>query len=121
MDFRFEQLEIWQDSIKLSSELFDIAEKAEQLKKFRFAEQLNGAALSISNNIAEGAGASSNREFSRFLSYSRSSIFEVANILVVFELRKIIDKETRVNLHHQLILLSRKIHFFRKKLTQITN
>lgn len=116
MDFRFEQLEIWQDAITLSADLFDIAEKAEQLKKFRFAEQLNGAVLSISNNIAEGSGATSNKEFSRFLNYARSSIFEVANILFVFEQRNIIDSQTRLRIYQQLILLSRKIHFFRKKL-----
>jgi len=47
VDFRFEQLEIWKEAMSMSNELFDIAEKAEELKKFRFAEQLNGAVLSI--------------------------------------------------------------------------
>lgn len=50
-NFRFEELKIWQESIKLSDELFDIADFANDKKLYRFAEQLRGAALSISNNI----------------------------------------------------------------------
>lgn len=117
MDFRFEQLEIWQEAISLSSDIFDIAEKAEEKRKFRFAEQLNGAALSITNNIAEGSGASSYKEFSRYLNYSRSSVFEVANILFVYEQRSIIDRETREGLYQRLVLLSKKTYYFRKNLT----
>ncbi len=63
MDFRFEGLDIWKEAITIGDELFDIAELAEKQKKFRFAEQLNAATLSISNNIAEGSGAYSDKEF----------------------------------------------------------
>jgi hypothetical protein len=34
--FRFEDLEIWQLSIGISTKLFDIADKLERLKLFRF-------------------------------------------------------------------------------------
>ena len=80
-DFRFENLEVWKDSINLSDQLFDIADKADEKKFFRFAEQLRSATMSISNNIAEGSGSFSNKEFSSFLNISRRSIFECANIL----------------------------------------
>lgn len=116
MSFRFQELEIWRDAIELSNELFDIAGTAEELKKFRFAEQLNGAVLSISNNIAEGSGASSKKEFARYLGIARSSIFEVANILYVYEQRTIIDKQTREDMFERLMYLSRKIFYFRKSL-----
>ena len=50
LNFRFEGLEIWQRAISISNDLFDIAEKAEEKRKYRFAEQLNGAVMSITNN-----------------------------------------------------------------------
>ena len=117
-DFRFEQLEIWKSAIELGNALFDIAQIAEGQKKYRFSEQLNGAALSISNNIAEGSGASSNKEFARFLSIARKSLFECVNILHVFELRGIISSETRLSLYPELVGLSKQIYFFRQKLLQ---
>jgi four helix bundle protein len=51
-DFRFEKLDIWNDSIELSDVLFDYCDKADNLRLYKFAEQLRAAAMSISNNIA---------------------------------------------------------------------
>lgn len=115
-DFRFEQLDIWKEAIALSDDLFDIAQLAEEKRKFKFAEQLNAAALSISNNIAEGSGAFSNKEFARFLSIARKSLFECVNILHVFERRKIITPETRLKHYPEMINLSKQIYFFRKNI-----
>ncbi len=72
--------------------------------------------MSISNNIAEGSGSFSNKEFSQFLNISRRSIFEVANILFIFELRKIIDVAERGDMYNKLVLLSKRITQFRKVL-----
>lgn len=81
--FRFQDFEIWQNGAALGSELFRMADELEQRKLFRFAEQLRGATLSITNNIAEGSGSVSDAEFANFLNWSRRSVFEVANILFI--------------------------------------
>lgn len=72
--FRFENLEIWKNAIDISGDLFDIADQAENKKLFRFAEQLRGATLSISNNIAEGSGSFSDKEFAQFLNFAAKKI-----------------------------------------------
>ena len=74
--FRFQDLKIWQTSIEIANSLFDIADDLENRKLFRFAEQLRGAAISMPNNIAEGSGSSSKKEFSQFLNFARRSTFE---------------------------------------------
>lgn len=117
-DFRFEQLDIWKESIIISDVLFDYADKAEVKKFFRFAEQLRAAAMSISNNIAEGSGSFSDKEFASFLNISRRSIFECANIIHIFLRRKIINIEEKKLMYDQLILISKKITNFRKVLKQ---
>jgi hypothetical protein len=55
--FRFQDLQIWQLAISIADQLFDIADGLENKKLFRFAEQLRGAGMSMSNNIAEGSGS----------------------------------------------------------------
>jgi len=50
--FRFEDLEIWQLSVEIAEILFNIADELEEKKLFRFAEQLRGVGISMSNNIA---------------------------------------------------------------------
>jgi 23S rRNA-intervening sequence protein len=50
--FRFQDLEIWKRGAAISSELFRLAENLEERRLFRFADQLRGATLSITNNIA---------------------------------------------------------------------
>ncbi len=47
-DFRFEKLDIWKESIDISDSLFDYAEKADEKRFYKFAEQLRSATMSIS-------------------------------------------------------------------------
>jgi four helix bundle protein len=115
-DFRFEQLDIWKEAIEISDILFDYADKADDKRLYKFAEQLRAAAMSISNNIAEGSGSFSDKDFASFLNISRRSVFECANILSIFERRKIINTDERKSMYSKLLVLSKKITNFRKTL-----
>lgn len=117
--FRFEDLEIWRMAIEIGRELFDIADGLESRRLYRFADQLRGAGLSMSNNIAEGAGSSSRKDFCNFLNMARRSTFENANILFVLEQRKFIDENRRDELLNKLDHLCRKITNFQKTLKSI--
>ena len=80
--FRFQDMAIWKKAIDIAIHLHRTAEALEGKKLFRYAEQLRGAALSVSNNIAEGAGSSSNKEFAQFLNIAKRSCFELANMAI---------------------------------------
>lgn len=114
--FRFEDMDIWKDAIEISDKLFDYSDKAEERKCYRFAEQLRAASMSISNNIAEGSGSFSDKEFSSYLNISRRSVFECANILHIFLKRRIITIDEKDFIYPQLISLSKRITNFRKAL-----
>jgi four helix bundle protein len=118
-DFRFKDLQIWKDGIEISDLLFDIADLADARKYYKFAEQLRAASMSITNNIAEGAGSFSDKEFANFLNVSRRSVYECANILHLFERRKIIEINTLGELLNKLVVLSKMITNFRKTLQKI--
>jgi len=114
--FRFQDLEIWKMAIEIADELFSIADQLEAKHLFRFSEQLRGAGMSISNNIAEGSGYSSKKEFSQFLNIARRSTFENANILIILNRRDLITENHLNTLLEKLDHLSRRITNFRKNL-----
>lgn len=116
--FRFEDLEIWEIAIELADRLFDIADELERKKLYRFAGQLRGAGMSMSNNIAEGSGSRSNKVFIQYLEYARNSAFENANITILMNRRGLISKDNKEYLLDELDKLCRKITKFQKSLTR---
>ena len=114
--FRFQDLEIWRRGAEISGKLFQLADELEKRHFFRFAEQLRGATLSITNNIAEGSGSVSDTDFANFLNISRRSIFEVANILMVLSQNNYLRFEEVQPLLVELEEQSRMILAFRRTL-----
>jgi four helix bundle protein len=119
--FRFMNLEIWKDSIALNDKFFDLAEEIGNARSYRFAEQLRAASLSISNNIAEGSGSFSDKDFANFLNIARRSVFETANLAFVAKQRKHIDDDCLNKMLNELDILSRKISCFRKRILETMN
>ncbi len=116
MNFRFMNLDIWKEAMSLNDKHFDLADKLSEAKSYRVAEQLRGASLSISNNIAEGSGSFSDKDFANFLNYARRSAFECANIMCLLSKRKYINNEQLKDSLEKLDKLSRQITNFRKTL-----
>jgi four helix bundle protein len=116
MKFRFQDLEVWQLAVEIANELFDIADKLEEKRLYRFAEQLRGAGMSMSNNIAEGSGSNSKTEFRNFLNIAKRSTFENANIVILLNRRNLIDNVMLEKRLGQLDMLCRKITNFQKAL-----
>ena len=72
--------------------------------------------MSMSNNIAEGSGSSSKKEFKQFLNVARRSTFENANGLILLQKRDLITKESMEKLLNKLDSLCRQITNFQSTL-----
>lgn len=114
--FRFETLEIWQMAIEISDQLFVMGDNLREKGRYRFAEQIDAAGMSITNNISEGSGSFLDTDFANFLNFSCRSIYECANILVIFQRSEHINQEETEDLFNKLEHLSRKLTNFRKNL-----
>ena len=114
--FRFQDFEIWEKAIEIGNKLLDIADDMEKRRLYRFAEQTRGASLSMSNNIAEGSGSSSNKEFANFLNIAKRSAFENANMVIVFEKRGLITSKAKDELLKDLEEESQMISGFIRSL-----
>jgi len=75
---QFEELIAWQKAQDLAVEIY---KQFSTNKDFGYKDQICAAAVSISNNIAEGFDRSSNADFSRFLYISLGSCSEVKSML----------------------------------------
>lgn len=82
---RFEDVPVWKDGIDLAANVFAVT----QDKAFRFqgdiANQVQRAALSVPNNIAEGFERGTTPELITFLYYAKGSSGEVRSICHVIE------------------------------------
>jgi four helix bundle protein len=71
---RFEDLEVWKRSARLSAELY---KAMAELKDFGFRDQITRSGLSIPSNIAEGHERNSDKELANFLNYAKGSAGEL--------------------------------------------
>ena len=79
----FEDLEIWKKAQELATIIYEFCEINQKIARdFSFKDQIKRAALSISNNIAEGFEYSNNPDFHRFLRIAKGSCGEVRNCLL---------------------------------------
>ena len=114
--WRFEDLEVWQLARDLAVEFHRVAERLEGKRLYRYAEQLRGAGLSLTNNIAEGSGSTHRQEFIQFLNIARRSLFEDVSMVLVFEKLKLIEVAEVDRLLELSDELSRKLTNFSRSL-----
>ena len=107
---RFEDLDCWKESRKLVNLVYDVCNKEVLSKDFTTKDQFKRAALSVMNNIAEGFGRFSTKEFIRFLEISQSSAMEVRSMLYVLSDRKCISQKEFDELMNQVITATNLIN-----------
>ena len=73
----FEEMEVWRDAQELAVSVYRDFSK---VKDYSFCDQIKRAAVSISNNVAEGSERTSSTEFSRFLDIAKGSAGEVRSM-----------------------------------------
>jgi four helix bundle protein len=114
--FRFEDLEIWRLAKGLAVKFHRLADILDKRRFYRSAEQLRGAGLSLTNNLAEGSGSTHAQEFRQFLNIARRSLFEDASMLMVFESLSLFSPSDIDELLTECDILSRKITNFSRSL-----
>lgn len=78
---RFEELIAWQKARELVAAVYSVTRSGPVSGDLRSCGQIQGAALSVMSNVAEGFERYSRAEFRHFLSIGRSSGGEVRSLL----------------------------------------
>ena len=84
---RFEDLPVWQKAAELYEHIETLLDDDRFQANRSFRDQLNRAALSVSNNIAEGFERGTTNELLAFIYIARGSAGEVRSMLVLQERR----------------------------------
>ncbi|HEY0262045.1 MAG TPA: four helix bundle protein [Chitinophagales bacterium] len=91
----FKELNVWKDAITLASKVYLLSNVLPDYEKFGIVSQIRRAVVSISSNIAEGAGRNNKTEFYHFIGIARGSASEVQSLIYVcVELRYLKEVET---------------------------
>jgi len=117
MEFKFENLIIWQKAMDFGEETNTIAYTFPQTELYNLSSQIRRAADSIALNISEGSIEQSNPEFKRFMNYAIRSLAEVVTCLHKAKRRNYISEEVfknqyefAYNLMNMMIAFKNKIH-----------
>ena len=79
----FEELPVWQEAARLYNAVLDLLEAPDAPLSSGFRNQLDRAALSVSNNVAEGFERSTTHELLSFIAIARGSAGEVRSMMAV--------------------------------------
>lgn len=109
---RFEDLGIWKKAVEVGVFVYELADKDPLSKDYKSRGQFIDAAISISNNIAEGFEYNSNRSFINFLRYAKGSAGEVRSQAYVLVLSGRIAENDYQKLYGMLTDLSKELKGF---------
>ena len=79
----YRDLDVWKLAVELAAAADVLSDNLLHARRFKMADQLFDAALSVSSNIAEGNGHVHRLEYAHHVSMSRGSLLEVESILHV--------------------------------------
>ncbi len=112
MAFKFENLDVWKESVKFASDIYSLTKKIPKHEQFGLISQLNRAAVSISANIAEGEGRSSDPDLKRFIQIAIGSLNEVATRLYICKDQRYVNDEDFELLYGRCEGISKELHSF---------
>ena len=79
----FRDLIIWQDSIKLVKDVYNLVQNFPKEEIFGISSQMKRSAVSIPSNITEGKGRQTKKEFVNYLHISLGSLYELKTQLII--------------------------------------
>ena len=109
---RFEDLDIWRLSLKITKVIYDMTSKKEFSRDFVLRDQIRRSIISVSSNIVEGFEKNNNNELIRFLKIAKGSVGESRNQLYIAFMIGYISKSEFHETNSDLLSLASQIGKF---------
>ncbi|HNQ68858.1 MAG TPA: four helix bundle protein [Bacteroidales bacterium] len=115
--YSFEKLNVWQNSRKLSFEIYQITKTFPEEERFGLISQMRRAAVSISSNIAEGCSRISKKEQKHFYTISYSSAIELLNQIILSLDLMVINNEQYVEIRSSIEQITNQLNALNKTIS----
>jgi four helix bundle protein len=112
------ELKIWNKAMDLAVNVYKATAEFPADERFGLTNQSRRAAVSISSNIAEGAGRNSKKEFTHFLGMANGSSYELQTQLVISNKLSLINDEQLNSLLNQIDELQKMNYSFQQMLNK---
>jgi four helix bundle protein len=108
--FPFEKLDVYQMAVDLADYVLELLGRIPLNKHTRLVSQMEGAVVSVSQNVAEGKGRQYKKEFIQFLSIFQGSLYETITLNEVFRRRKLFSEEDSLEVRARGEQIDRKLN-----------
>lgn len=116
---KYKELKVWQKSVKLATKVYELTKAFPQDERFGITSQIRRAVVSISSNIAEGAGRASRKEFAQFLSIAYGSCYELDTQLLISNNIGFLSDEELKNIDELINEIQKMIYKLKESLMNV--
>ena len=109
-EFDFEKLTVYQLALELLDRIFEVCRGLPSDVRYTLGDQLIRAGLSISNNVAEGAGKRSTKEKVRYYGTSLDSARECVSMFTVLKRQRQIEPDLYTDLRQHSRRITGMLH-----------
>ena len=115
MKFNFEKLDVYQDAIEFTNNIYIITKPFPKSEMFGITNQMRRASVSIPNNIAEGSSRGK-KEFIHFLNIALGSAYECVPLLEISKRQGYFGEKIFNGLVEELHKIAAKINALKNSL-----
>jgi four helix bundle protein len=108
--FPFEKLDVYQMALDLAEKVLSFLESLPQNRHIRLTNQMEAAATSPAQNIAEGKGRQYKKELIQYLHIAQGSVYEVVTLNEIFRRRKLFKEEEAQEIRYRCEQIDRKLN-----------
>lgn len=112
----YKELKVWQMAIELAEAVYKLTTDFPSEEKFGLTSQLRRAAVSVSSNIAEGAGRNTKGEFNQMLGIAYGSLCEVETQLIIANKLELLNNRIFEVLTNDIEVLQKMLFSLKKSL-----
>ena len=105
----FREYKVWQDAVDFATLVYEVTSQLPWFEKKGLCDQLQRAVVSISSNIAEGAGRPSDSDFAHYLDMALGSTYEVETQLIISNKIGYIDENKFGELYSGIQTIERQL------------
>jgi len=112
----YKELKVWGKAVNFAVDVYKSTESLPQDERFGLTSQIRRSVVSVSSNIAEGAGRNTKGEFNQFLGIAYGSSCELETQLIIAEKLNFIKKNELEKMQLELVEIQKMIYNLKRSL-----